>query len=511
MSSLEALLKYFPSGTAEGEDNILEEVFIYTEEFRRIISPPQGSPHLLIGSKGSGKSALLRFSKKVLSQEGIPAILLTPAEIDTSSIGNQHSTGDMRRLFGRSILSGIAARLVTEKFSLDDDQNAITYAAMDAQESSGPAYIRFGSFLSEIAKPLVKIDFAKAFPKLLQTTKTELEHSISRVIGNRGFYLFIDDTDQVANPEVPGHLNRIWALILSARDLCGIIPTLRVVISLRGEVWDRLRTDSAGQRDQTDHFNSLIVSLQTSEPHVQKILERRMSVAASNLGSNFLTIYDPFFEGQAARPPNSTAPKLWKDLIVRRSRNRPRDAIQLVNKMARYAIANSKPRIDESSFQSVMPEFSESVVMQLGQDFERECPQTIEIIRKFASFDYDAGGFTLSTNSAKEYCSKILTSFGIDLYGVRLKQQSDDDIYALWRFLYMIDFLNARRSDTTMPKGYIHLDPQMDSKLVSRARWNDMQKVTWEINPAYRDFLIARQTEDRRFSGLAKKTRGRRR
>ncbi|WP_347917688.1 hypothetical protein [Paracoccus marcusii] len=174
MSSLEALLKYFPSGTAEGEDNILEEVFIYTEEFRRIISPPQGSPHLLIGSKGSGKSALLRFSKKVLSQEGIPAILLTPAEIDTSSIGNQHSTGDMRRLFGRSILSGIAARLVTEKFSLDDDQNAITYAAMDAQESSGPAYIRFGSFLSEIAKPLVRSILRKPFQNYYRQPKQSL-------------------------------------------------------------------------------------------------------------------------------------------------------------------------------------------------------------------------------------------------------------------------------------------------------------------------------------------------
>jgi hypothetical protein len=29
-----------------------------------------------------------------------------------------------------------------------------------------------------------------------------------------------------------------------------------------------------------------------------------------------------------------------------------------------------------------------------------------------------------------------------------------------------------------------------DPDLVSAARWNDMQAITWEIHPAYRDYLI---------------------
>lgn len=68
---LEELIKWFPSGTAEGERAILEKIFVYVREFRRILAPPPGNPYLLVGKKGTGESAIVEFSTKLLSTQGV--------------------------------------------------------------------------------------------------------------------------------------------------------------------------------------------------------------------------------------------------------------------------------------------------------------------------------------------------------------------------------------------------------------------------------------------------------
>lgn len=511
MSYLEALLRYFPAGTAESEASILDEVFVFSDELRRLISPPDGSPYLLVGNKGSGKSALLLFTRNILRAQTVPSVLINPSDIDTTNLTDTHSTGDMRRIFRSSILAAISASLIDDQVVLDGESLALEKFAVENGKSSGSDFSRFMSFLATAAKPIIKVDLAAAFPKLLKSTQEEIQISLSKTIGQVGFYVLIDDTDQVANPERPGHLNRIWALILAVRDLCQRIPNLRAVITLRSEVWNRLKHDTAGQRDQTDHFNSLVVPMFTSEEHVARILDRRIMLAAGATQGTFFSAYDPFFEGTDAKAPNSYVKRLWKDLIVVRSRERPRDAIQLVHKMATLAIERGKNKIDEATFQEMMPGFSELVSEQLAKEIERECPQASEIIREFAFAEFTESGFTLSAEETKRHFDRLLSKFGITVFGRSLRQGSEEDIFEVWRLFYSIGFLSARASDSTKPNGYAYISPSSDPRLVSKARWNDLQKLLWEIHPAYRDFLIARQQQRQRETGLAyKKPKGRR-
>ena len=43
-ANLEKLENWFPAGTAEGERAILERVFVYVDELKRVISPNPGNP-----------------------------------------------------------------------------------------------------------------------------------------------------------------------------------------------------------------------------------------------------------------------------------------------------------------------------------------------------------------------------------------------------------------------------------------------------------------------------------
>jgi len=495
----------FPSGTAEGERSILEQVFVYVDEFADVMAPPTGNPYLLVGAKGSGKSAIIDFGLRVLEQQGVPAVLLTPTDFDTSGLGENNSTGDMVRIFSNVMMTAIAQKLAEQSTGWFDGDRAVLYReAVDAGVRSPDFIGRMGKFLSTAAKPLIKVDFDAAFPHLTKVTKDELEKSISRVLDKKSFYIFIDDTDQIANPDKVGHLNRIWALLLAVRKLCSDIQEVKAVISIRTEVWERLKVDTAGQRDQTDHFNSLRVVLKSDRKHVANIVERRLSLAAAALGSSS-GFYQPFFDGIDARAPFSEDRRSWRDLIVVRSRERPRDAIQLVNQLARRAAADKKDIIDEDTFHSVMPVYSERIAKDFAKEVSLECSVALEVLRTFATVGFEGGAFTFTPEQAFGHFKSVLTRFSVDLYGITLSQTHERDIFELWRFFYLSGVVNARVSDTSEKDGYRHLDPEQDPSLVSKARWNDVQKILWEINTVFRDYLITVGTQESLSNGLAVK------
>lgn len=320
-----------------------------------------------------------------------PAIVLTPADIDTTALGENSSTGDMTRVFGAVIMSAVAAKMAESSTGWFDGDKAVLYReAVDAKIRSPDFVGRMGRFLAELSKPLVKVDFNSAFPHLTSKTRTELAKALERALDTRSFYIFIDDTDQIANPDKPGHLNRIWSLVLAVRRLTASIPEIRAIVTLRSEVWERLKVDKSGQRDQTDHFESLKINLRSDRNHVGNIVDRRLALAAAKL-SKSQDIYSLFFAGADARAPFSEERRSWRDLIAVRSRSRPRDAIQLVNALVRRAAEDKLSLIQEDTFRSVMPTHSERVSKDFAKEVALECPVALEVLRTFAGLDFDSG------------------------------------------------------------------------------------------------------------------------
>lgn len=409
------------------------------------------------------------------------------------------------------LVSSIASKLLENYSGLLTGDQAKLYEEAIKHGIKPPDLIgRFARSLSALAKPLTNADVGALLPALNRDTISELEKAVTANLNDDRFYIFIDDTDQVAQPDRSGHLNRIWGLLLAVRDLASRHLEVRVVVTLRTEVWERLKRDNAGQRDQTDHFTNLTVYLSSDEQEITEIVERRLSLAASHFGES-TNIYSPFFEGELARAPFSDDYRSWKDLILVRSRERPRDAIQLLSALASKAMLERAEKIDEDHFQAAMPPFSENRATYFGQEAELECPQALDVLRSFAVIEFEQGGFRLSAEQTREHLKKALTSFGVTLYGSKLRPTDENDVLELWRFLYTSNVLNARTSDVSQREGFRHLRSEDDPMLVTKARWNDIQKLLWEINPAFRDYLISRQKEKGLTRGLPKRPRTRRR
>ena len=322
------------------------------------------------------------------------------------------------------------------------------------------------------------------------------------------FYLLFDDTDQVSNPNNADHLNRIWGILLAARKLAQDSAHLRVIVTLREEVWRRLSRSSAGQRDQVDHFDQLIKRLSPTKAHLKAIVLKRLQEAALKTGLPYTE--DPwryFFENDRVRMPSSSEYSSWMDIVVSRSRERPRDAIQLIAGLARRANSDHRDLINQSDLDSEMPVFSTKRVEYLVHEAELECPQIQKVVESLSKIPFDQGSFKCSFEVIRDFLRGLPNEFGIQIYGRTIHASDDDDFLVLLGLLFDLGVLNARVSDKRESDEYRHVRPDESPALVSRSHWNDLQKIVWEVHPAYRDYMIQLQRDAEARAGLAGKKR----
>lgn len=506
---LDALLKFVPTGTTEGEKAILGEAFIRADEFAEIITPPPGSPRVLVGKKGAGKSAIIDFASRILDKGKVPNISLKPLDIDLSSMSTQSSVGELTRTAYLCLLQAIAGALSNNIRGLVNESDAEILNSAIADGIQKPDFIsRIARTLPKVAKSWVQADLSEVLPNTSKSSAISLERAISENISSSqaSIYIFIDDTDQVAPPDQSGQLNRIWAFLLATRELSERIPQVRCIVSLRDEVWRALSSEKAGQRDQTDHFLTLVYSLNPSLEHIQNIFERRLQLAAKHLGiEGRESYYSLFFEGKLPKMPTSQKKTSWADAIRTRCRERPRDAIQLINALAKAALHPTPKLIDEDIFATVMPSYSEQRVRLLAQEFEKECPNMLELVRSFGGIEFDSDSFTSSAEALKDHLLVLPSSFSLNLFGQTVKPGTNQGVFLIWEFLYSVGFIYPRVSDSRQPKGYRHVLASDYPKFVSEKNWNEMQAALWEIHPAYRDYLISVTEEKKASFGLPKK------
>lgn len=504
--ALNALLHFCPTGTAEGEQHILRQAFVRAEEYAELMTPPPLSPRLLVGKKGSGKSAVVDFALSVLEEGGVPAILLKPLDIELPPMPRGASVGELTRLAFDALLRAIAAKIGSDLSGLLTPANKRLYdEAVAAGLRDRDSIEKLAKVLPKLAKAWTETDLSAVLPHESQATRKQLEAAIRDNLdeSKSAIYLFLDDTDQIAAPDQSSDINRVWAVLLATRELTRRIKKLRCIVTLREEVWRRLTTHEAGQRDQTDHFAPLVHRLNPTRDHIRTILARRLRLAAARISDRLdEDPYPLFFDGVVVRMPSSEDRSSWSDTVISRCRDRPRDAIQLVNALAKHAKARRAPLVFEKDLHEVMPIFSEERVNFLSQELEFDCPQIRDVVRAIARFEFDFDSFKLTTEVLRRQFKAIPSGFGVTVYGQRMQPGVDNDALVLLGLLYDNGVINARVSDSRQKDGYRHVFPEDDPTLVSKARWNDLQAVVWEVNAVYRDYMLKVQREYAAKTGL---------
>ncbi|TSK08713.1 MAG: hypothetical protein FPO08_05260 [Geobacter sp.] len=484
---LETLIKYFPSGRAETEKDFLGDVFVLPGKFTEMITPAERSCRILVGKKGSGKSALLNVLIDNSNRAGIPSILIKPDDISEFFEVGAKDLGSMKRGYYNALIYSIGIK-IGEHLSgfLSESDNNLLQMAIDKGVKSRDGIKKILSILMPVGKAVSNVDFKSILPSNVPNTRV-LSDNIKERLGsdNHIFFLGIDDTDQIANPGEDFFLEKIWAIILAAQKVAEEIPHIKPIISLRWEIWSRLTSDDHGARDQIDHFRPMVRDLNPTNEELGEILDRRLDIAVKNIRPKQSDSYNTFFEGKSVTLPFSKETRDWKTFIVTSSRFRPRDTVQFVNSLASFSIESGKGKIAQDIVDVSSLKYSKERVEDLVNENEYVCKQLEVILKSFHKCDFE-----MDTETVKTHIHN-LTGLGLIKVSKSVVKQTDESsIFALWKLLYDIEFLTPRMPDVRKVRGFRHISPRHDKNLVDPSRWTDMQKCAWDIHPAYRSFLI---------------------
>lgn len=488
MASLEHLKRYFLTGTAEEDLPFLEQAFVSSEQLAEVAGIEPGAMRLIVGNKGIGKTALFEFLDRCARKHKLPCVLVRPDDIATQPALSVTDLASLKRHYFDALLRAVAVVIGrTLEGLLVGDAATLYEEARKVGQTSDDAVQYALKLLSAISVAVKSIDGTKLAKELAgNPSNAQLIQAVNSQLlkdGSRVVFLLIDDTDQVAPPGNFDHLNRVWGLLLAARKIAKDCPSVRVLVSLRSEIWLRLQSEAQGQRDQTDHLRNLVVRLKSDDAHMRKIILKRMALAVKDGGEGLRDPYGIFFDSHDVTLPHSKEKRPWEGFILKSARERPRDAIQLVRKLIDATPKTSK--IGDEAAVKGMSIYSRERIDDLVGEFAPDCQQIQPLIESFVDIPFESDFETLR-NHLKRVCS----SFSLVIRGIALKPGSDDDALRALRLLHEAGFINPREPDSRNAKNFRHVLFEEEPTYVEKSKWNRLQAANWEIHPAFRSRLI---------------------
>ncbi|WP_148040530.1 P-loop ATPase, Sll1717 family [Marichromatium sp. AB32] len=495
MSKMDTLKKYFPTGTTEGDRRLLDRIFIAPEQLPEVLAVPTGSPRVLVGNKGVGKTAILEWLFAAAKKKQIPTIFLRPDDLDLASIANVSDVSSIKRGMYDCFLDAVASAIGQKLSGLLKGSAAKLYKESVARGAREEDWMeKLLTLLSKLSKPVAQIDasdLARDLAKQSLSTERLADVVQSYLFSEkRLFLILIDDTDQVATLDDPQHLNRLWGLLLAVRKLTSTNPKIKCVVTLRTEVWMRLLRNEKGQRDQIDHFRPLVMFLRAPEELIKSILKKRLALAAAEDRFNGSVPIRHFFDDEWMNLPTSDERRSWEQFLTKSSRERPRDMIQLVNHLASAAKARNSDHIGSADAETAMETYSKERAEDLAIEMGFDCPGFLDVVRSFSDVDFESDFETV-----RQHLRSVPSRFSLKIGARVVKPEDDDDALLLLSLLHESGFLNARVPDSRKTDNYRHIGFLDDPHLVQPSRWNELQRARWEVHPAFRSYLIALQKE----------------
>lgn len=489
ISNLNFLLRYVRSGTAEGDRQFLAETFVSPSQFGELCSIEPGSMRVLVGNKGIGKSAIVEWIDKVAQRRKLPSVLLRPDNLADTGQPTALDIGTLKAHYYDKLIRSVAATIGSKLKHLLVGPAAKLYSEAKRQGISQDDFVtKILELVSAVSLPVKKINGVQLAKDLAGiNSHQQLVHAINSQLlqsGSSIFFLLVDDTDQLASPDQASHLNRIWALMLAVRRLASECPNVRPIVTLRSSVWSRLTTESAGQRDQTDHIRGCVIPLLATDELMADIILRRLERASIDAGLPKVNCYDHFFEGPKVNLPKSDETRTWLTFITKSARERPRDALQLIKNMVDAANTARHQRIGNKDADDAMQVYSGERLDDVVNEFSLDCQSIRAIVDSFSDVDFET-----EFEVIREHLRNVPSITSMSIRGAQLRPNEDQDAIAILSLLHETGFINARVLDATKPKGFRHINFSDDPNFVRFSNWNNLQGARWEVHPAFRSYL----------------------
>lgn len=450
----------FGHEAAEDEDKArLREYYFKSGVFGRVSADL--AIRILVGHKGTGKSALLSVAMQEDADAGILALLIKPD--DVSEI--QTKPTDMLESI-RNWKVGLE-RIIYKKCL-----SAAQIGENDLKERFAQG-TRIVDFLAEAFGPLLKKN--ANLPAVTQAVA-------KGIVGGRKVRIYLDDLDRgwTASRE---SILRLSALINALRDLIQNQPGLQFRVSLRSDVYFLVRTSD----ESTDKIEGSVVWLGWDNHEILALLVKRVEaffgrhrdeseltrMNQHDLGALLGSVMEARFHGRGK----------WKDIPTYRVlmsvvRRRPRDIVKLCTLAAQSAGKAGRSMISTEDFDGIFEQYSQGRLQDAVNEFRSELP-TIEVLllnmRPSAQRRGTTSAYLYTTADLLKKIGNIASNQVFSFYGGRRAEPKD-----LAAFLYKINFLTARKNTgERITRRYFEEQKYLSSAFVDFG-------FDWEIHSAYR-------------------------
>ncbi|WP_321317080.1 P-loop ATPase, Sll1717 family [Labilibaculum sp.] len=457
----ETIQSLFGFEDAESEPiDRLREYYLKKDTFARVVSDLP--IRILVGHKGTGKSALFKVAIAEEKENGNLPILIKPDDI--AELGKSDENFLLRIRQWKLGLTKIIGSKVLNEFGLYDEKTAGKLSQFG---------VKLVSFVSETVTSLKdKID--------LQPIQIK---SINNFLKTKKIIIYLDDLDRGWQGK-KDDINRISTLLNAIRDLANDNAGLIFKVSLRSDVYYLVRTSD----ESTDKIEGSVVWYKWSNHEILVLLIKRvltffgeksdeeqlMKTPQKHLIHYLDRVFEPRFYGKGK----------WEDVAIHRilmslTRKRPRDLVKLCSLAAQQAYSSGSNLLRSPHFQAIFEEYSQGRIQDTINEYRTELPLIEKLIfgmKPTKKERFAADGYIYSTAELQIKINNIKQQNNFSFTNGRSATAKD-----LAQFLFKINFLTARKvlDDGTIQRKYFEENRYLSNSFVDFG-------YDWEVHPAFR-------------------------
>lgn len=457
----ENIQKLFGYEDAESESiERLKEYYLKKDTYKKVVA--ELPIRILVGHKGTGKSALFKVAFYEEQEKANLPILIKPDDIAELGKGNENFLLRVRQWkYG---LTKIIGEKVFSELSINDS------AARNKLTQFG---IKIVNFVYET------VSYAKDNIDMTEPQRIAIDNFLK----TKKIIVYIDDLDRGWEGK-KDDINRISALLNAIRDMANENPGLYFKISLRSDVYYLVRTSD----ESTDKIEGSVVWFKWTNHEIFVLLVKRiLTCFGEKFNEDNLLKTDQFqlryyldkimvqrFEGRG-KWDNVYTYKILMSLI----RKRPRDLVKLCTLAAHRAQDTNSNIIKTEHFMAVFEEYSQGRIQDTINEYRSELPKIQELLfgmRPNKKVKYAADGFVYTTGELMQKLNNLKQNTHFIF-----KNGKDASAKELAHFLYKINFITARKQleSGEIQRKYFEENRYLSSTFVDFG-------YDWEVHPAFR-------------------------
>jgi energy-coupling factor transporter ATP-binding protein EcfA2 len=375
-------LKKINLGKDEAEqDERLKEYFLKTESYEKIRN---GEKTIVLGRKGSGKSAIFTLLEEEYSNKGDIVIQITPDQYSWGALKDYQEQGILpeqahTNAWKLTLLSAIVWKL-NEEGKINEDSKLKKYYEYMKDSFSPQKDNWFINLVKKVKKMLggvktqwLSFEDSSPTPTPLRIIGELQELIIKENCSNQNVRIIIDRLDDSWDASKESK-NLLIGLLKANNQINSLLNgNLKSIIFLRSDIYDNLIFDDKDKLRQNEEI------LRWDNKELKEVITERVRVSLNLENMEEEEIWNTLFSEKLFRSSANV-----EKYIIDRTFKRPRDIISFVRFCLEVAIRNNHDKIENDDTHLAEEEsYSKSKYEDLIIEYQKQIPFIQELLDSF--------------------------------------------------------------------------------------------------------------------------------